>query len=614
MKISTAKSFKYKFIDRSSGKKKLCMVLAGYKQPIWNDVFARLAACVPEDVDVCVLSSGLFSEELDEVCENYNWSYLSSSKNQLCFIQNMAINLHPNAEWIYKIDEDIFLTQGFFEKLMETYLDVEKNSDYCPSIVAPLININGFCYLRLIEKTNLKEVFLHKFGKAKLTSGIEHDEWIRKDKDFARFMWGKDEEILADIDALTEKFIGEKLSWTICPVRFSIGAILFHRSLWEEMKGFTVKKGNGLGDDEEDICKYAFNTARPIIINENIVAGHLGYGPQTGAMMLYYKQHSDIFADRKQARAKDKIKITIACHKESFIPYSTIYCPIELGSYNKENHIVDFFRDDTGENISHLNYTLSELTAQYWAWKNLDLEIYGACHYRRFFYLGNDHFETNDHAQIEEDVLLESSCQKYQIDNEHLIKEIMSRYDIVAPISWDVRKATTPKGYKSTVQDHMIAYDLVTENDIRSLKELTLKFAPDWEDALDRYLSGYEYIGYNCFVMKKDFFNNLCEKEFGILLMFIERHSFDGIEDRLCGYLGEILFSAYILKCEDVGIKCKRAPLVFFKDATGNTKGLKELYPQKFTRFIPPTRRYMNRKFAEIAESLDELKIDIQEK
>lgn len=52
-------------------------------------------------------------------------------------------------------------------------------------------------------------------------------------------------------------------------------------------------------------------------------------------------------------------------------------------SYKKELKEKSFHFDDTGDNISHLNPWLGDLTGLYWVWKNTDDEIVGTNQYRR---------------------------------------------------------------------------------------------------------------------------------------------------------------------------------------------------------------------------------------
>lgn len=83
-----------------------------------------------------------------------------------------------------------------------------------------------------------------------------------------------------------------------------------------------------------------------------------------------------------------KIKILTACHKPYDVVKNEVYTPIHVGraiSKFKEE-MADMMGDDTGDNISEKNPLYSEMTAQYWAWKNIrDTEYIGFCHYRRGF-------------------------------------------------------------------------------------------------------------------------------------------------------------------------------------------------------------------------------------
>ena len=81
----------------------------------------------------------------------------------------------------------------------------------------------------------------------------------------------------------------------------------------------------------------------------------------------------------------EKIKILVACHKQAEVFKNNVYLPIHVGKALHKDVDLGFLGDDTGENISRLNPLYCELTAQYWGWKNLDVEYIGLCHYRRYF-------------------------------------------------------------------------------------------------------------------------------------------------------------------------------------------------------------------------------------
>ena len=251
---------------------------------------------------MCIMTSGLVDDELKALAAKHNWSYLSTSVNHLSVVQNIAIECHPNAKWIYKLDEDMFLTKGFFETMLSTYQRLENDSLYKPAFVSPLINVSCYGHLRLLGKVGLLDDFRSTgLTDMKYSDGLHHNRQVIDEPKVAQYMWGESSPILRDIDALTERFSEERegFSYSICPIRYSIGAILFTRDAWEEFGHFPltfVGGPYGLGDDEEHICNYACFTGRVMVVNENVVVGHLGYGgAQTKSMIEYHAQHRDQF-------------------------------------------------------------------------------------------------------------------------------------------------------------------------------------------------------------------------------------------------------------------------------------------------------------------------------
>lgn len=118
---------------------------------------------------------------------------------------------------------------------------------------------------------------------------------IEANPEVSKFFWGEGN-IIPDIDAMNERFGAEPLDERPCPFRFSIGAILFKRALWEEMRAFKVRfSGTSLGKDEIQICSYCFLNSMPIMVSENVVVGHFAFGRQNASMKEYYYEHPEKF-------------------------------------------------------------------------------------------------------------------------------------------------------------------------------------------------------------------------------------------------------------------------------------------------------------------------------
>lgn len=282
------------FLNNSKDSDSACFILAGYKQFTWDIVFERIKQFCPSHIDVCIVSSGIYSEELKQYAEKYCWSYISIKRNCVTQALNSAINCFPSAKNIFKIDEDIFITKGFFEELPKAFSEASK--EYFPAFSAPLIPINGYGYRRVLERLNLVETYTKKFEYPKISAGIHIQ--VENNPEVAKFFWGE-ENIVPHIDELNALIQSENRGgvqlYGICPIRFSIGAIYFQRSLLDQYGWFPVRKGNGMGTDEEFICNLATSRSKAIVVSERQVVGHLSFGKQNKPMQEYFLANKERF-------------------------------------------------------------------------------------------------------------------------------------------------------------------------------------------------------------------------------------------------------------------------------------------------------------------------------
>lgn len=263
------------------------------------------------------------------------------------------------------------------------------------------------------------------------------------------------------------------------------------------------------------------------------------------------------------------IKIAVACHKPSELPHNPLYVPVQVGSAIAPRRMEGIAHDDEGENISAKNGSYCELTAQYWAWKNLDADYLGLCHYRRFLTFSDGDFEFTKRNQVEAGFLDSFNMDRFGLEDASEMSSVIEQYDCVVGLLEDVSGLSTPKGKQKTVYKHWAAHDrdLINVNDLDQMIKIVDEFYPEYSDDLHLYLEDKWFLGYNCFVMKKDLFNKMCHFEFDVLSRLealVDLSHYNQMRSRIFGFMAEILYSVFIFHIEKNGAHVKHVPLVYF--------------------------------------------------
>lgn len=286
-KILTKCNLPYQFKDRSTGKKYLCYILAGYDPVLWESTLARVEAFQDSRVDYCLVSSGKYVAYLDELAEKNQWSYLYTETNQVCFIQNTVIELHPAAEYILKMDEDMFIGCDFFERMIREYHRIEAEGEYEIGFVVPVIPLNCCGYVSYLKLTGNMEAYERRFGRAYRNGFCA----VFNLEETAVFLW----DTMGTFDSMAQKFLQHDGYQTLCGY-FNIGCIMFSRSRWLMMGKWPEKLGeSGMGTDEAYIYQDNLENGLTIYEVQGALAGHLAFGHQKKRMMMYYQEHPEKF-------------------------------------------------------------------------------------------------------------------------------------------------------------------------------------------------------------------------------------------------------------------------------------------------------------------------------
>lgn len=208
----------------------------------------------------------------------------------------------------------------------------------------------------------------------------------------------------------------------------------------------------------------------------------------------------------------NKIKIFVACHKPGPVRHDDVYTPIHVGrAISKyKDDMADMIGDDTGDNISEKNPMYCEMTAQYWAWKNVhDVEYIGFCHYRRFFNI----------------------CLINNVDS------LFHGYDVVL-----AKKRNVDIAFKTIPQN-------VSLEDLTIFLMVLKKLYPEYEKTVIDYLWGNKKYICNMIICGKELFDQYAGWLFSILEeceKYMRKSPYSrGL--RALAYLSEIFMGVYFL-------------------------------------------------------------------
>ncbi len=287
---------------------------------------------------------------------------------------------------------------------------------------------------------------------------------------------------------------------------------------------------------------------------------------------------------KKQIKAGNKMsKIRIfVSHRidiDSETVDSPVYFPVRCGAVFDKESKSDITGDDTGDNISELRMSFCEFTVQYWAWKNVDADYYGLCHYRRYLSFADKHYKNVVFNMVRELRLTDREKKKYHLADTEKINSVVDKYDMIIPVPAKASEMGYNRAEVRTLREMWESYNGVyyEQGTVDKMFALIREFSPEYYDSACEYFSGRYHRAFNCYIMKKELFVRMCEFQFPIMKRIAEITDCETYQ-RAPGYIGEMLngiFIHYMLTVENRS--AKEVQLVFFMN-TDKVKSKMEYY------------------------------------
>lgn len=233
----------------------------------------------------------------------------------------------------------------------------------------------------------------------------------------------------------------------------------------------------------------------------------------------------------KQFEDKRLAMFIVCCHVDKLlaedIPNSKYDIPIQAGAELTDVRVCELNdMTDLPDNISERNQRYSEMTAMYWAWKNIETDYVGICHYRRRLLITDD------------------EMKKYLDDG----------FDIISVVPCEIRGKV-----KENYLDSYYVWDW------NLFERILEEKAPKYFELAKTCFEENTIHPANLGIFSKEMYQEYCEFAFPILEEFYQQSpwKFDTYQRRDVGFIGERLTSLFVDMKKKEG---KKVIEVGFKD------------------------------------------------
>ena len=259
------------------------------------------------------------------------------------------------------------------------------------------------------------------------------------------------------------------------------------------------------------------------------------------------------------------ITVLVAYHRDFPVIENDVFTPIQVGRVRAATRL-PMIGDDTGDNISEMNVYYCELSATYWAWKNVASDYVGICHYRRYFAFRGEGAGSYVNTRLR--YFAEKAVGNIvrpgintNIDCVLDTADLRVFKDAALDFSARIGSAVEDRGadivaLKPTYfscRDVYSYFCYLGYGYLDTLGKAIREAAPDYYDSYLSVSRGNRISCRNMVIMRKDLYGEYCSFLFGVLRL-VDAVYLDGRDGvcasyaRIGGYLGEILTYVFLVK------------------------------------------------------------------